>query len=84
MPADGAGTSIVALSDSSVTSGSSTETLVAGRDVDLDHGDVVEVPDVRDATSASLTAAPASGRTSTLDQVHDEARGGAPSITRWS
>ena len=47
-PANGAGTSIVALSDSSVTSGSSSATVSPGGDQHLDHGYVVEVPDVGD------------------------------------
>ena len=48
MPPNGAGTSIVALSDSSVTSGSSAATLSPGRDQQLDHRYLVEVPDVGD------------------------------------
>ena len=47
-PSTGEGTSIVALSDSSVTSGSSGATVSPGGDVDLDDRDVVEVPDVGD------------------------------------
>ena len=42
----GAGTSIVALSDSSVTSGSSASDDVAGLDEDLDDRNVLEVADV--------------------------------------
>ena len=44
----GAGTSIVALSDSRVTSGSSTVTASPATDVDLDHRHVAEVADVGD------------------------------------
>ena len=47
MPAAGAGTSIVALSDSSETSGSSAFTLSPGLDQHLDHRHVLEVADVR-------------------------------------
>ena len=48
MPAAGDGTSIVALSDSSVTSESSGFDDVARLDEDLDDRDVLEVADVGD------------------------------------
>ena len=58
-PAAGEGTSIVALSDSSVISGSSGRHLVAGLDQHLDDRDVGEVADVGDAgpRSGSYTSA---------------------------
>ena len=48
VPAKGDGTSIVALSDSSVTRACVLADLVALGDQDLDHRDVVEVADVGD------------------------------------
>ena len=55
LPANGAGTSIVALSDSSVTSGCVLgRPRRPGRDQDLDHGDVGEVADVGDRDFARL------------------------------
>ena len=56
-PSYGAGTSIVALSDSSVTSGSSADDGVADRDEDLDDRDVVEVADVGDRDAADVVDA---------------------------
>ena len=51
-PANGAGTSIVALSDSRTTSGSSSATVWPALDEDLDDRDVDEVADVRDVDLA--------------------------------
>ena len=48
VPAAGAGTSMVALSVSRVSSGSSALTSSPGRDMHLDHRDVLEVADVGD------------------------------------
>ena len=52
-PAEGAGTSIVALSDSSVISGSSALTGSPGLDEDVDDRHVLEVADVGDRTSVA-------------------------------
>ena len=51
VPAAGDGISIVALSDSSVSSGSSARDLVAFPDQDLDHRHVLEVADSGTLTS---------------------------------
>ena len=48
MPASGEGTSMVALSDSSVMSEVFLLDAVAGLDQHLDDGDVLEIPDVGD------------------------------------
>ena len=53
VPGNGDGTSTVALSDSSVTSGASLATTSPGLDEDLDDRDVLEVPDVGDRNVAS-------------------------------
>ena len=63
------GTSIVALSDSSVTSGSSARDLVARRDEDLDDRDVGEVADVGDLDLERAHSSTLRRSASTLDQV---------------
>ena len=66
-----------------MTSGSSTATVVADGDEDLDDRDVVEVPDVGDldlhAHSRTLRRSE-----STLTRCAVKRAASAPSITRWS
>ena len=82
LPAAGDGTSIVALSDSSTTSGSSTATSSPGADEHLDDGDRGEVADVRDLDlhhSSTLRRSE-----SWLTRCATKRAASAPSITRWS
>ncbi len=74
VPASGEGTSIVALSDSSVTQRLLDLDLVALRDVDLDDGDLVEVADVWNLDLAQSNALRMSESSSA--EVRGEARGG--------
>ena len=81
-PAAGEGTSIVALSDSSVISASSGATSSPGGDEDLDHRDVGEVADVRDLDLDHSSTLRMSSRMVT--RYFTKRAAAAPSITRWS
>ena len=59
--------------------------LVAGRDVDLDHGNVVEIPDIGDADLGDLGHSRARRRSDrTPARCTTNRAAAAPSITRWS
>ncbi len=87
-PATVAGTSIVALSVSSVMRGDSGSTRSPGFDQDFDDFDVVEFAEIRDALLDRLAQGTASvrlcGAASAPASATTKRTASAPSMTRWS